>query len=320
MELSPNLNLPYIMPSQAQKHVTHNEAIKQLDAIVQLAVISSAQNTPPTAQQEHDRYIIANNPTGEWAQYEHNVAIFQDGAWQFLLPKAGWRAWVNADNILIVWNGTAWITASVHDHQNLPNVGINSSADNTNRFAVRAPASLFNHEGADHQVKINKYAPSDTASLLFQSNFTGHAEMGLTGDNDFHIKISDDGQNWRNALHINAQSGLMSSAALRSGTVTVNDDSLSTIDTPHIGGLVCVLIINDINPQLSHSGIFAYAAGTTLALSTLSSAADLDNQTTTPLSGTTGIDGKSSISVSNGQLQIENRSGSTQIYSYTFIG
>ena len=39
MEQSANLQLPYIMPSQAQKHVTHNEAIRSLDAIVQLSVV-----------------------------------------------------------------------------------------------------------------------------------------------------------------------------------------------------------------------------------------------------------------------------------------
>lgn len=32
MDSSPNLQLPYIMPSQAQKHVTHNEALRTLDA------------------------------------------------------------------------------------------------------------------------------------------------------------------------------------------------------------------------------------------------------------------------------------------------
>ena len=36
MENSANLQLPYIMPSQAQKHVTHNEAVRTLDALVQL--------------------------------------------------------------------------------------------------------------------------------------------------------------------------------------------------------------------------------------------------------------------------------------------
>ncbi len=32
MDATENLNLPYILPAQAQKHVTHNEAIKAVDA------------------------------------------------------------------------------------------------------------------------------------------------------------------------------------------------------------------------------------------------------------------------------------------------
>ncbi|EAQ07718.1 hypothetical protein [Yoonia vestfoldensis] len=37
---SPRLSLPFILPAQAQKHVTHNEAIELLDLIVQLALVS----------------------------------------------------------------------------------------------------------------------------------------------------------------------------------------------------------------------------------------------------------------------------------------
>lgn len=33
------LNLPYIAAAQAQKHVTHNEALRALDAIIQLSVL-----------------------------------------------------------------------------------------------------------------------------------------------------------------------------------------------------------------------------------------------------------------------------------------
>jgi hypothetical protein len=41
------LGMPYLMPSQAQKHVTHNEALKALDALVQLSVMSKSGNAPP---------------------------------------------------------------------------------------------------------------------------------------------------------------------------------------------------------------------------------------------------------------------------------
>ncbi len=35
MDETPNLKLPYILPAQSQKHVTHNEALRALDAVVQ---------------------------------------------------------------------------------------------------------------------------------------------------------------------------------------------------------------------------------------------------------------------------------------------
>ncbi len=55
-----------------------------------------------------------------------------------------------------------------------------------------ADASLFNNAGAGHQGKVNKQAVSDTASLLYQTNWTGFAEMGLNGSNDFSMKVSSD--------------------------------------------------------------------------------------------------------------------------------
>jgi len=67
MDQTPNLRLPYIAPSQAQKHVTHNEAIRALDALVQLSVISSTDQVPPAEPAEGDRYIVPSAGTGEWS-------------------------------------------------------------------------------------------------------------------------------------------------------------------------------------------------------------------------------------------------------------
>ena len=46
-EQSPVLSMPYIQPAQAQKHVTHNEALRILDAVTQLSVISTELDAPP---------------------------------------------------------------------------------------------------------------------------------------------------------------------------------------------------------------------------------------------------------------------------------
>jgi hypothetical protein len=89
-------------------------------------------------------------------------------------------------------------------------LGINASADTTTRFAVAAAASLFNHAGAGHQQKINKNAAGDTASLLFQTGFSGRAEMGTAGDDDFHFKVSADGSAWNEAIVVDRSTGRVS--------------------------------------------------------------------------------------------------------------
>ena len=64
MDTTPNLALPYILASQAQKHVTHNEAIRALDALVQISVKDRDLAAPPGAPAEGDRYIVAAAATG----------------------------------------------------------------------------------------------------------------------------------------------------------------------------------------------------------------------------------------------------------------
>ncbi len=86
-------------------------------------------------------------------------------------------------------------------------VGVNTTANDTNRLAVNSDASLLNHNGAGHQVKVNKATAGATAAVLFQSNWSGRAEFGLAGDDDFHVKVSADGSSWHEAMVIGAGTG-----------------------------------------------------------------------------------------------------------------
>lgn len=206
MSNTPNLDLPYIAAAQAQKHVTHNEAIRRLDALIQLSVADRDLSAPPAAPADGARYIVAANATGTWAGQEGRVAAWQDGAWAFLTPRAGWLAWVADETVLLSHNGSDWMEAGAQVNP-APLVGVNATADSTNRLSVSSPASLFNHEGAGHQLKINKAQDVETASLLYQTGWSGRAEMGTAGDDDFHIKVSADGSVWKEALVIDRSSG-----------------------------------------------------------------------------------------------------------------
>lgn len=93
------------------------------------------------------------------------------------------------EDSLITYDGTNWIAPSL---QNVPLLGVNTTADAINKLAVASAAILFNNIGNGCQIKINKAATGDTASFLFQTNFNGFAELGTTGDDDFHLKVSDD--------------------------------------------------------------------------------------------------------------------------------
>ncbi len=197
MDATPNLSLPYIMAAQSQKHVTHNEAIRALDAIVQLAVLDRDLTAPPGSPADGARYIVGTSPTGAWSGHAGNIAAYQDGAWMFYAPVEGWIAWIGDEDVAVVWDGSAWSALTTGGgggggggSGSYTTLGINATADTTNRLTLAADATLLNHDGDGHQLKINKASAADTASLLYQDAFSGRAELGLAGDDDFHFKVS----------------------------------------------------------------------------------------------------------------------------------
>jgi hypothetical protein len=198
-EQTTNLELPYILSSQAQKHITHNEALQRLDATVHL-VIQNALNSPPSSPDEGACYAILSAPTGAWAGKAQRIAFFQDGAWIFINPREGWVAWFMDASRQKIWNGTAWQDLASASEESFSLLGVNATADATNRLSVSAAASLFNNDGYGHQMKINKAAVGDTGSLLFQTGWSGRTEMGLAGTDNFEIKVSADGTTWKSAL------------------------------------------------------------------------------------------------------------------------
>ncbi len=109
-DYTPNLELPFIMPAQAQKHVTHNEAIELLDMIVQLTIESTGAATPPTSAMEGQAWALGASPLGGWAGQAGKIAAWRGGGWLFVTPREGWMAWVKDDAELQVYTGSAWMT------------------------------------------------------------------------------------------------------------------------------------------------------------------------------------------------------------------
>ncbi len=208
------LGLPMIAPAQAQKHVTHNEALLILDGITQLVLESVAGDTPAANPAKGEVHATGANPAGAWSGQAGRLARWDGGAWIFAAPQEGWRAWDRPGARDLVFQGGTWTVPQVQV-QNATGVGINTTSDATNALSVAADATLLSHAGLGHQLKINKAATQNTASLLYQTGFSGRAEMGLTGNDDFAIKVSADGTSWTDALSINAATGHATGAAVQ---------------------------------------------------------------------------------------------------------
>lgn len=116
-EESARLRMPYLSAAQAQKHVTHNEALTLLDTLVQLAVLDKDLTEPPADPEEGDCYIVAAPATGEWIGWDKRIARYIDGTWRSYLPGtgggAGWLAWVMDEDAMYRFDGTDWALAGI---------------------------------------------------------------------------------------------------------------------------------------------------------------------------------------------------------------
>lgn len=210
-----NLGLPCIEGSQAQKHVTHNEALRILDTLVQLAVKDRDLTAPPELRYEGDRYIVNAEATGVWAGCEDAIMAWQDGAWQISAPRVGWLAYVIDEGALLTWDGFAWVDAiaALTSLNNMTLLGVGTAADATNPFSLKLNNTLFVAKtvaeggSGDLRYKLSKESAAKTLSFLFQNNYSGRAEIGLTGDDDLHFKVSPDGTTWHDGIVIDRSTG-----------------------------------------------------------------------------------------------------------------
>ena len=120
MTTSPDLGIPYIASSQAQPEVTHNDALNMLIAL-QKGAIDKDLNAPPGSPTNGDVYIVGPAPTGAWAGKANKIAIYATNAWTFVpgndsngsniamgARHEGLKIWVQDENVLYGWSGSAW--------------------------------------------------------------------------------------------------------------------------------------------------------------------------------------------------------------------
>lgn len=207
---SARLGLPLLQPSQAAKHVTCNTAFLALDALVQASVVSASQTAQPTTPADGTQYILPLGATGEaWSQFSaHSLVRFDAGAWHRIEVPTGALVHAFTEGRYLSRTATGWASLSEHlgPMDNLSGLGIATQATATNRLAVVANGVSFSGSASgagatgDMRVTVNRAAPSATASIVFQTGWSGRAELGIAGNDNLSVRQSPDGQAWATTL------------------------------------------------------------------------------------------------------------------------
>ena len=187
-DTSTHLGLPYLLAAQAQKHVTHNEALRLLDAMVQLSVLDRTRTTPPASPADGDRHLVASGTTGLWAGWDLNVAFWVDGAWLRLVPRQGWLVWIAAEQAFVVWNGSAWDPVGVPQDVSDAIFSLVNDADPTKK-------ALFSLSGITPGTTRTFTLPntsSELAILAGTQTFTGNKTFSgtLTASGTFTVSAA----------------------------------------------------------------------------------------------------------------------------------
>lgn len=111
MSNTTNLVLPYLAVGQAQKHVTVNETLRRLDAVVQLSVVSASVTVQPGSPDDGAVYIVPAGKSGsDWSSFANgSIGYYRDGAWEQITPREGWIAYVKDTDRVLIATGSAWV-------------------------------------------------------------------------------------------------------------------------------------------------------------------------------------------------------------------
>lgn len=101
--------LPLLAAGQAQKELTHNEALALIDAALCPAAESADIETPPASPDAGACWIIGASPTGAWSGQAAALACWTESGWRFLPATEGMRIWVKDQALWAVRENGGWI-------------------------------------------------------------------------------------------------------------------------------------------------------------------------------------------------------------------
>ena len=123
MSDTPKLDMPEISEAQSLKYLTHNSALRILDAIVQGTAIDKDLIVPPGSPSDGDTYIVgATDSTSDvWETHDDDIAYYQSSGWIYITPLEGWRVYVQDEALVYTFVdvSTGWAVIDVSNFDDL---------------------------------------------------------------------------------------------------------------------------------------------------------------------------------------------------------
>jgi hypothetical protein len=137
-DTSDRLALPLLASGQAQKELTHNEALVLADMLIQPVVQAVAPTSVPPAPQIGQCWIVGVAASGAWAGHDGALACWTAGGWRFAAAFEGMTVWNLATGSNSRRSAAVWSTGIVNAAQ----FRVNDVPVLTNRqAAIATPAS-----------------------------------------------------------------------------------------------------------------------------------------------------------------------------------
>lgn len=105
--------LPLLTAGQAQKEMTHNEALALLDLLAGASVVAVGTNAPPAGPVAGQCWIVGATPAGAWSGHAGALAGWTAGGWRFAAPREGLAVWSAADGCPVTYAGGQWRTGTL---------------------------------------------------------------------------------------------------------------------------------------------------------------------------------------------------------------
>lgn len=202
------LKLDQLVSLQELNAVTWNEALAQLDALVDLYLLGLFGNTPPSSPQDGDAYITGGAPTGAWSGQTYKIAACLDGAWRFFYPFNGLRAYVASSGIFVIYLNGQWLDCNGMMSSSETYLASSSTCDlaNANSLFVQitGTSTIASFGTAPNKVRFVRFAQSLTLTHNASSLILLGGASRTTAAGDCAIYTSDGSGTWRERAYFRA--------------------------------------------------------------------------------------------------------------------